>query len=198
MEIVLATNNQKKVDEIQKVLNNHKVLTLKDVGICVEIPEDQNTFKGNALQKALYVSNLTNYPVIADDSGLSITGLNNFPGVYSARWALPETDYDIINKLLLKKMSDHNLIDKFSRDASFICAIAFVDKIKGIKEVFEKTLKGYISNEQIGNNGFAYDKIFTLYDNNKTLAQLSFEEKNQISHRKLACDELNKYLENIK
>ncbi|AKU79592.1 RdgB/HAM1 family non-canonical purine NTP pyrophosphatase [Spiroplasma turonicum] len=196
MNIVVATKNKFKLKEYKSILTDYNVISLNDCDITEEIPEDNDTFKDNALQKALFISEKLNKPVIADDSGLSITNLNNFPGIYSARWANPITDYNIINNKIISMLDEKNLHSKNERKAFFTCAIAFVDKSNSIKEVFESTLEGYISNYEVGENGFAYDKIFKLFDSNLTLAELDSSQKNLISHRRKAIDKLIIYLNN--
>ncbi|WP_158500616.1 RdgB/HAM1 family non-canonical purine NTP pyrophosphatase [Spiroplasma litorale] len=196
MDIVLATNNKNKIKEFKSLLNVNNLYSLKDMGIDEELPENGNTFIDNALQKARYVANITNKIVIADDSGLSICNLNNFPGVHSARWALPIEDYKIINEMILKKMSNNNLNSIDQRKSYFTCVIAFVDPINNVEKTFEGRLSGYISFKQKGSQGFGYDTIFSICNSDLTLAEMSFEEKNKLSHRKIACDKFIDFFKN--
>lgn len=192
-KIILASNNKHKVDEIKTILNKYgiEVLSLKEVGIEVEVEEDGTTFEENALKKASEICKLTKLPCIADDSGLEVFALNGAPGVYSARFAGEHGNYKKNNQKLLELLKD---VPYDKRDARFVTVIAFVtddgDKILARGEVF-----GKIAFEEKGENGFGYDPLFIYPELNKTFAQLSPEEKNKISHRRRALDNFVKLFE---
>lgn len=184
-EIILATNNQGKVNEIKEILKNKKIISLKEANINLEIEEDKETFKENALKKALYISKITNKACIADDSGLCIDILNGFPGVKTARFLGENATQKERNLYILNKLKG---IEKQKRTAKVITCIAYV-KPKQISEAFTGVLEGYIANEPKGDNGFGFDEIFEL-ENGKTLAQLDSKQKNEISSRKIALIKL--------
>lgn len=185
-EIIIATNNNGKLKEFNKILNKFdiKCLGLKDINFTDEIVEDKETFKENALIKAKSLYEFCGKPVIADDSGICVDALNNQPGVYSARYMNLETFDEKMNYIL-------NRIDK-NRKAFFNCTICLYN---GKEEYyFEGILNGTISAKQLGSNGFGYDPIFIPNDFNQTLAQLNDDIKNSISHRKQAIDKLMEFL----
>ena len=185
--MILATSNKGKLEEIKKILDEYEIYSLKDKNIDVDVIEDQDTFLGNAKKKAFEIYNLTNEPTIADDSGLCINSLNNFPGVLTHRFLGNVSDRErnlyLINEV--NKQSD--------RKASVICNIVYYDGKDYL--VGEGILEGYISKECRGNNGFGFDEIFEL-ENGKTLAELTFDEKNMISARSLAIKDLKLKLKN--
>ncbi len=185
-EIILATHNDGKLKEFNEILNplNIKCLGLKELDYYDDIIEDGNTFEENALIKARIIYERFNKPVLADDSGLCIKQLNNEPGIYSARYMNLET-FKLKMEYILDKM---NNVD---REAFFNCTLV----LKTSEEfVFEGIMEGSISNGILGDNGFGYDPIFIPNGYDKTLAQLSNEVKNKISHRKNAIDKLLEYL----
>lgn len=188
MEIVVATANMHKLQEIRKILPKSCILhTLLDVGITQEIPETGDTFSKNALIKAEYVYNTTGLNSLADDSGLEVTSLNNEPGVYSARYAgLPVTHQKNIDKLL------YNLHGKSDRYARFVSVLCFKNST-GVF-YFEGAIEGSIANEQMGNNGFGYDPVFIPKGYLKTFAEMSDYEKNAISHRAIALGKFQEWL----
>lgn len=177
--IVLASNNKGKVKEIKEIFKEYEIITLseieKEFKMNIDLKEDQETFKGNALQKATELYNIIggSYLCLADDSGLCIKALNGFPGVKTARW-LDADDHTKNLKILDLMRNEKN------RNSSYVTAIAVVGK--NIEFISEKAIYGLISNEAIGENGFGFDEIFQI--NNRTLAELSMEEKNKISARK--------------
>ncbi len=183
MKIILATNNQGKVFELKNKLNM-EVYSLKDLGVNIEIVEDGKTLEENATIKAKAIAKL--FPsdiVIADDTGLFVEALNFEPGVYSARYAFENcSDEDNIDKLL------SNLKDMNNRKAYFETVIV-VYKNQNYYS-FSAELHGEIASERVGEFGFGYDKVFYCSNLKKTLAQLSKEEKNEISHRGLAIKKL--------
>jgi len=189
-EIVIASKNEHKIIEISNILTplGYKVLSLFDFDDFPEIIEDGNTFKENALIKARTLAIHLNKTVIADDSGLEVFALDNEPGIYSARYAGENKNYNDNNELLLK-----NLKKIENRKARFVTSMCvyYMDK----EPIFvEDYLYGEISREYVGENGFGYDPIFYIPHLNKNLAELSLEEKNQISHRALCLKQLIKYL----
>lgn len=186
--MILATNNSGKIKEIKKILD-YDIKSLKDVNIEIEVVEDQDTFLGNALKKAQEIYKITGEAVIADDSGLCIKCLNNFPGVLTHRFLGENATDEERNKALIEKIG-------FSQDrtAYVICNLVYYDGVNTI--IGEGILEGIISFEPRGNNGFGFDPIFELTCG-KTLAELSPEEKNQISARYLAAKDLKAKLEEI-
>lgn len=188
MKIVFATGNLNKLKEIQAILPQYEILSLKDIGCTEEIPETADTIKGNAILKAKYVKEHYGYDCFADDTGLEVDALNGAPGVYSARYAGEAKNADNnMNKLL------QELANKDNRKAHFTTVIAFIQG----EEVFtfEGIVKGSITTEKIGDGGFGYDPIFQPEGYQKTFAQLTGSEKNAISHRGLAVQQLAKFLQ---
>ena len=192
MNIILASNNINKLKEMQNKLNKYEmnVISQKEAGFDIEIEETGTTFIENATLKATKIYELSNMPVIADDSGLEIDFLDGAPGVYSHRFAGPNaTDEDRINKVLelLKNVPEAN------RTARFKCAICYINK-DGEKHLFEGVAEGKIGFEPKGSNGFGYDPIF-ICEEDKTFAELTGEEKNKISHRGRAIEKFINFLE---
>ena len=183
MEMIAATNNNHKLEEIRQILGEvgYEVFSLKDIGLNIEIEETGATFKENALIKAREICKLTNQISIADDSGLEVEALGGKPGVHSARYAGIDGDGkdSANNKKLLEVMKD---IPEGNRKARFCSVIAIV-----FPEGREITAKGYIKGNigfhGVGENGFGYDPLFIIEGRDKTMAQLEAEEKNRISHR---------------
>lgn len=191
-KIVVATNNKGKLIEIKKILNDYEILSLNDLGLKIDVNEDGNSFKENSIKKAKEVFKVTNIPCISDDSGLCIDVLDGWPGIKTARFLGDEASDKDRNDYILNKM-----IDKISdeRTAKFVCDIAYVDDKNVI--VTEGIIKGKIAKEERGNNGFGFDSIFEL-DNKKTLSELTNEEKNALSSRKIALEKLKIELQKIK
>ncbi len=192
MEIVLATRNKKKVEEIKRILSGMdvNVLSLEDFPFCPEVHEDAETFEGNAIKKALLIARCTGKIAVADDSGLEVYALNGAPGVRSARYAGEIAD-DLSNiKKLLKEMEG---VEDENRGARFVCciAIAFPD---GLIETFWGYVQGRIIREQKGERGFGYDPIFIPEGYDETFAEMSPELKDAISHRGKALKGLKEYL----
>ena len=168
-----------------------EILSMKEAGVFEEIEEDGMSFEENAEIKARAISRvMTNDIVLADDSGLEIDYLNKEPGVYSARYMGENTSYRIKNQIILDRL--HGVPD-IVRSARFVCVIAaaFPD---GTIETRRATIEGRIAQEPAGENGFGYDPIFYLPDRGKTTAQLSAEEKNEISHRGKALRQIKEIL----
>ena len=191
MKIVIATSNQNKVEEIKKIfspLKDLEILSLSDLENSPEIIEDGSTFEENAMKKAYMISKFTDLPVIADDSGLEIDALNGEPGVYSARYGGENLTDHQRNQLVLEKMKGH-----VNRKARFVCAISIV--IPGEKKhTLRGECSGIILDEIRGTNGFGYDPIFFLPEKGMTMAEISMEEKNKISHRAKALEKAKKII----
>lgn len=175
--VVIATNNKNKVKEFKSLLGNDNIefKTLNEIGYNKEIIEDGNTFKENAIIKAKTISKELNVIAIADDSGLEVEALGGAPGIYSARYAGGHDDEN--NKLLIK-----NLKNKENRNARYVCAICIYYPNDEYL-IVEDYCNGIIIDEPKGTNGFGYDPYFYVNEFNKTLAEVSLEEKNKISHR---------------
>lgn len=188
MKLVFASNNQNKIKEIQLLVpSTIQILSLEDIGCTEEIPETADTIEGNAILKANYVTHKYGYDCFADDSGLEVDALNGEPGVFSARYAgEPKNDDNNMNKLL------SNLKDKTNRKANFKTVICL--NYEGKQHLFTGIINGKIIDEKIGNNGFGYDPIFVANDYTKTFAELSIEEKSNISHRGIAVKQLIEFL----
>jgi XTP/dITP diphosphohydrolase len=187
-EIVFATNNRNKLAEIQQMLAGRiRILSLTDINCRKELPESKDTLEGNALEKAMYVSEHYHVNCFADDTGLEVNSLEGKPGVYSARYAGPgKNARDNMNKLLdeMRSFTD--------RSARFRTVIAFV--IGKDKYLFEGEVKGKIIAEMRGNHGFGYDPVFVPEGYEQTFAEMSAAEKNKISHRAEAVKKLVKFL----
>lgn len=191
MELVFATNNKHKLEELQAILgNDFQLLSLKDIGCNEEIPEEQPTLEGNARQKAQYVFEKYNYSCFADDTGLEIEGLNGEPGVYSARYAGEAKDAGANMDKVLAKMGKIK-----NRNARFRTVISlFLD---GEEKQFEGIVEGQIRTEKRGDSGFGYDPIFQPHGFDKTFAEMTLDDKNKISHRGRAVEKLVKYLQSL-
>ncbi len=194
MKIIVASNNAHKIDEIKNILKdlNLDIYSLKECNINIDVVEDGKTFKENAYKKAKeikdYLINLgeRDFVVMSDDSGLEVEYLNKEPGVFSARYAGEHGNDEKNNEKLLKNL---NGVKDNDRVAEFVCSIALISW--NGKEMFvEGRCKGVIARTKQGNDGFGYDPLFYIPDLNKTFAQLTSEEKNKISHRGLALQEL--------
>lgn len=189
MKMVFATANQNKAAEIRALLPQHITLvTLADLNVTEEIQETGITLKENAEIKADYVFREFGLPVFADDTGLLVRALNNEPGVYSARYAGEHATYEEnCNKLLSQ------LNDKEDRSAEFTTVICYIDA-EGKKSFFSGNVKGAILNGFSGSGGFGYDPIFIPDGYTLSFAEMSMLEKNTISHRALAFNQLVNFL----
>ena len=195
MNIVLATRNRKKIEEIKKIMSETfsgtdiKILTPDDFPQCLEVEEDGKTFEANAVKKAVYISKCTGMTAIADDSGLEVYALNGAPGVFSARYAGESANDSANCEKLLYEM--RGLPDE-RRKARFACCIAVAsgDDVK----TFLGYAEGKIGTEPIGDKGFGYDPLFYPEGHSRTFAAMSDDEKNALSHRGKALAELQKYL----
>ncbi|WP_243386130.1 XTP/dITP diphosphatase [Bacillus kexueae] len=191
-EIVVATKNKGKVKEFVDMLEprGFTVLSLLDIDESIDVEETGTTFQENAILKAETISKMVNKPVIADDSGLAIDALNGEPGVYSARYAGDEkNDRQNIEKVLVKLQN----IPKEKRTARFHCVLAYAHPEKETVTV-DGTCEGFITEDILGENGFGYDPIFFVPEKEKTMAQMTKEEKNQISHRANALKQFESIL----
>lgn len=189
-KIVIATNNQGKLKEIKQILKEYELLTLKDVNCNIEVEEDQDTFEGNSLKKAKEIAEITNMPCIADDSGLCINEFNGWPGVHTARFLGDDSTPEQRNNAILEKMKNLNGDE---RKAKVKCVVTYYEN--GQVLVGTGEVEGKIAENPRGDNGFGFDPIFEL-ENGKTYAELTKEEKNKISHRKRALENLKKQLTN--
>lgn len=186
-EIIIASGNKGKIKEAQEILKEFKVISIKELGIDIEVEEDKETFEGNAIKKAETIAKELNGKMcIADDSGIEIEYLDGFPGVRTKRWH-QGSDRER-NLAILEKMQG---VEKSNRKIDFVTAIALSD---GKKTICKKgIISGYVSESIRGENGFGFDEIFEL-ENGKTLAELSNKEKNEISARRIAIEEIRKEL----
>lgn len=188
MQLVFASNNKNKIQEIQQLLpSSIKLLSLEDIGCTEEIPETSNTIEGNAILKANYVTEKYGYNCFADDTGLEVEALNGAPGVYSARYAGEQKNAeDNMTKLL------NELKDKPNRKAHFKTIIAL--NSNGNQILFEGIVNGEITTEKKGTKGFGYDPIFKANGYTSTFAELTMDEKASISHRGIATRKLIDFL----
>ena len=185
MKIILATNNKNKLREVREILEpaGIEVLSQSEAGADIEVEENGKTFAENVYLKAKAVFDLTRLPVIADDSGLEVDALNGAPGVFSARYA-PEGQR---KKRLLEELK--NVPDE-KRGANFTCCICYIDPT-GEARYFTGKVFGKIGYENRGTNGFGYDPIFMYGE--KSFAEISAEEKNEVSHRANALKQLKEF-----
>ncbi len=184
--LVIATHNQGKLREFGYLLADAgwKILSLKDISVTEEVAETGTTFAENARIKALAYSQRTEWPVLADDSGLEVAALGGRPGIFTTRYAGPKaTDNDRMSKLL-GELAGHD-----NRDARFYCALALAGQGTVLLEA-NGECPGIIAEAQRGNEGFGYDPIFFLPELHRTYAELTETEKNQMSHRARAIDSL--------
>jgi XTP/dITP diphosphohydrolase len=186
--LALATNNRHKLEEVKFILGDQiELLTLEDIGCREELAEEQDTLEGNSLEKAEYVFNKYKISCFADDTGLEVASLNGAPGVYSARYAGPQRNADDNIALLLE-----NLEEAINRQAQFRTVITLVSE-NGVYQ-FEGVVKGRIIEERRGTHGFGYDPVFVPDGFSETLAEMTMEEKNKISHRARAMQKLVDFL----
>lgn len=191
--IIFATKNMDKMKEIRAKLPEYEVKSMEEAGIDIDVDENGTTFEENAVIKAEAIMKICNKIVVADDSGLEIDYLDKAPGVLSARYLGHDTPYDYKNKKILEQLEG---VPEDKRTARFVCAMAVACPDKETK-VVRGTIEGIIGYEIEGKNGFGYDPIFYLPELKKTTAELSMEEKNKISHRGKALDEVRKILEGM-
>lgn len=187
-KLVFSTNNEHKLEEVKSILEPYyQILSLKDLDDYTDIPETGETLEDNAIIKAQYLWNKYHMNCIADDTGLEVEALDNAPGVYSARYAGEQKNSeDNVMKLLSE------LACKQNRNARFRTVIALI--LDGKQYVFEGKVKGLITENKRGNSGFGYDPIFQPDGYSKTFAELPLSEKNKISHRAKAIEQLVLFL----
>lgn len=191
-QFIFASNNIHKADEIRALLNNHfEIITLKEAGINIEIPEPHETLEKNASEKSTTIFKLTQKDCFSEDSGLEVTALDGAPGVRSARYAGDSSNPADNNMLLLKNMQNIS-----NREAQFKTVISLI--LHGEEILFEGTCTGSIAYEPSGDNGFGYDPIFIPKGYNQTFAELGLSVKSKISHRKKAIAKMNDFLQSIK
>ncbi|MCX2738595.1 non-canonical purine NTP diphosphatase [Pontibacter anaerobius] len=190
-KLCFATNNRHKLAEVSQMLEGkYELLSLQDIGCNEELPEEQDTLEGNSRQKAEYVWDNYSVSCFADDTGLEVEALNGEPGVYSARYAGPQrSDADNINKLLESLQGQQN------RRARFRTSITLI--LDGQQHQFEGIVTGSIATEWQGDKGFGYDPVFIPDGHDRTFAQMSAGEKNAISHRGRATEELVRFLKSL-
>lgn len=190
-QLVFASANENKVKEVEQKMNSIiPLIGLKAIGCNEEIPETSDTLEGNARQKAWYVWNNYHVNCFADDTGLEIASLNNEPGVYSARYAGEHKNSDDNIAKVLKNLD--GIEDRSARFRTVICLI-----IDGKEHLFEGTAEGQIATELKGTDGFGYDPIFVPNGSTRSFAEMSLQEKNEISHRGKAIKKLAAYLESV-
>lgn len=188
MKIVFATNNKHKLEEISRLLEGkHEIVSLSSIGCYDDIPEEQDTLEGNALQKARYIKEHYGLDCFADDTGLEIEALDYRPGVYSARYAGPAKDSLANMNKVLSEMQHHT-----NRKARFRTVIALI--LEGKEYLFEGRVDGNILTEKHGDAGFGYDPIFQPEGFEVSFAEMPMDEKNKISHRGKATQKLAEFL----
>lgn len=188
-DIVIASSNKGKINDFKVIFSEYNVIGINELIDDFDVEETGTTFEENARLKSEAAAKALHKTVIADDSGLEVNALDGAPGVYSARFAGEDKDdHANIDKVLslLEEQTD--------RSARFLCVISMTTA-DGETHTFKGTVNGEITLARIGENGFGYDPIFYVPDKNKTMAQLSAEEKAQISHRRRAIDQLQAYME---
>lgn len=190
-EIILATNNKHKLQEVREILSPHHIVVygLSDLASKLEdVNENGTTYAENALIKAKAVQKITTMPIISDDSGLEITALNNEPGLHSARYSSSLGGHDNAIKEILKRLEN-----KDDRSARFVCDIVLLN-VEDKPLIFEGIAEGTIAKEKNGEGGFGYDPIFISKETGKCFGLMSKEEKNTVSHRAKALKKLLTYL----
>ncbi len=191
MQLIFATNNQNKVNEIKKVVSDAiDIITIKEAGIDKDIPEPYKTLQENASTKSRTIFEITNKDCFSEDTGLEVTALNGAPGVKSARYAGEPADSEKnIDKLLLELQNSHD------RSAQFRTVISLL--LNGEEYFFEGICKGAIIAERRGIEGFGYDAVFMPEGSDKTFAEMNMDEKNLFSHRKKATQKLIHFLNGL-
>jgi len=187
-KFVFATNNQHKLDEVKEISEDRfNIVGLSDIGCNDDIPETQDTFEGNALQKARFVYEKYNINCFADDTGLEVDALNGAPGVYSARYAGEDKKSEDNIKKILNELGESPF-----RTARFRTVVALI--LEGKEYFFEGVIEGEIIKERKGEGGFGYDSVFVPEGLNATFAELPALVKNSISHRAIAVQKLFYFL----
>lgn len=193
--LLVATRNRGKIKEIKALLDGlvEEVLCAADLPDLPETVEDGATFAENALKKAREASEATGLPVLADDSGLVVEGLNGAPGVISARYAGEDADDTANNHKLMNELAARPDAD---RTAAFVCCMAFIDG-EGTEQLFEGRVGGRIIDQPRGEHGFGYDPLFLVDGFEQTMAELPLDQKNRISHRGQALQAFKAYLSGV-
>ncbi|MBO5477856.1 MAG: RdgB/HAM1 family non-canonical purine NTP pyrophosphatase [Clostridia bacterium] len=195
-KIIMATNNEGKIRELKKLLSKYEILSQKEAGIeDLDVEENGETFEENAIIKVNSIKDLvgTNVYIIAEDSGICVEALNGYPGTKTKRAASEELGREVSNEerntIILEKM-----VNNTNRKIIWQTVIALIDDDGSIK-TFKGEVEGKVAEKLAGENGFGFDPLFYIEEENKTLAQMSFEEKENYSARKRAVEKLIKYLE---
>ena len=189
MKLIFATNNQHKVEEIQAAIGNQlEVISLKQAGIDIDIPEPHDTLEANASEKSRTIHQLTGQHCFSEDTGLEVEALNGEPGVKSARYAGEDKAFEKNVEKLLSKLGNGE-----NRKARFRTVISLI--WEGKEWLFEGICEGTITNEPAGTGGFGYDPVFIPAGGDHTFAQMTMAEKNELSHRKKAADKLVLFLQ---
>jgi XTP/dITP diphosphohydrolase len=189
MKLIFATNNQHKVEEVQAAIGRHlEVISLKQAGIDIDIPEPHDTLEANASEKSHTIFRLTGENCFSEDTGLEVDALNGEPGVKSARYAGEDKAFAKNVEKLLAKMGQAE-----NRRARFRTVISLI--WQGQEWLFEGICEGVITHEPVGEGGFGYDPVFMPAGSDRTFAQMSMAEKNDLSHRKKAADKLVVFLQ---
>ncbi|MDK9717914.1 MAG: XTP/dITP diphosphatase [Trichlorobacter sp.] len=191
-QLLVATRNRGKIKEIRALLDGlvEEILCAADLPDLPETVEDGTTFSDNALKKAREACKAAGLPVLADDSGLVVDGLDGRPGVFSARFAGPDADDGANNSKLLHEVAG---LSEIERSAAFVCSMAFVSP-DGVEQLFEGRVGGMIINRPRGEHGFGYDPLFLVNGYQQTMAELPLDEKNRISHRGQALQAFKAFL----
>lgn len=194
MEIVLATRNKKKIEEIRRITQDLPItiLSLADYPQCPETVEDKETFEGNSIKKAAEVCHWTGKAALADDSGLEVDALQGAPGVYSARYAGAGANDIRNNEKLLVELKN---FPPDKRTARFVCCMALAFPGGDVRTFFG-SVNGHIGLEPKGKTGFGYDPVFIPDGFERTFAEMSPEEKDTLSHRGKALEKLRNFLQN--
>jgi XTP/dITP diphosphohydrolase len=191
MKLIFATNNQHKAEEVNAIIgNSFQVITLKEAGIDIDIPEPHDTLEANASEKARVIYDLTKTNCFSEDTGLEVTALDGEPGVKSARYAGDGRSFDKNIEKLLQKLQG-----KPDKTARFRAIISLI--IDGKETQFEGICEGRIINEKRGAFGFGYDPVFIPDGSDKTFGEMELEEKTRFSHRKKATEKLVAFLNTL-
>ncbi|NOT50761.1 MAG: RdgB/HAM1 family non-canonical purine NTP pyrophosphatase [Chitinophagaceae bacterium] len=191
MKLIFATNNQHKVEEIRSIAGSaFNIITLKEAGIDIDIPEPHDTLEANASEKSSVIYQMTGINCFSEDTGLEVKVLNGEPGVKSARYAGDNRSFDANIARLLS-----NLAGKADRSARFRAVISLL--IDGKETLFEGICEGKIIEEKRGNKGFGYDPVFIPVGSDKTFGEMDMEEKTNYSHRARATEKLVAFLNSL-
>jgi XTP/dITP diphosphohydrolase len=188
IKLCFATNNSHKLEEVRHAIKHFQIVSHEEINCFEELPETRDTLEGNSLQKAEYVFDKYKIPCFADDTGLEVEALNNGPGVYSARYAGPQRNAEDNIDLLHK-----NLLGKSNLNARFRTVISLVG-LEPSPVLFEGIVSGSITLDRRGTSGFGYDPVFLPQGYAKTFAEMTMDEKNELSHRARAVKKLEAYL----